>query len=272
MFVFSKIFTWFLSPLPYIFICLGLFIVFSRKALPFYFRLLSGIITFVCLCLASPWASHLLLQWEDPLSKTQDLGFLEDQTFDALVVLGGSVITTAEDFSQVSLNDSAERLFEAARLWRLGYAPLIVLSGGSAEILDHQQKEAPLMAQLLEDLGVPTDCLVQESESRNTWENALHVKELLQARGYHKVLLVSSALHMKRSKAIFEKLEFIDLSKVQADSTASGLYFYPWSCDSRKKRLLFLEALVPQLEALRESTLALKEIVGFAAYRVLGRL
>ncbi|RME59680.1 YdcF family protein [Candidatus Parcubacteria bacterium] len=51
--------------------------------------------------------------------------------------------------------------------------------------------------------GVPANAIIKGSGSRNTHKNALECKELMQEKGMHKVLLVTSAWHMRRALATF---------------------------------------------------------------------
>ena len=65
------------------------------------------------------------------------------------------------------------------------------------------------MAQVLEFIGIPDSAIIQEPDSLNTHQNAVNVKEILNARGIHRVLLVTSAIHMPRALLVF-KHEGID--------------------------------------------------------------
>ncbi|PWG74936.1 hypothetical protein DF186_15320, partial [Enterococcus hirae] len=64
--------------------------------------------------------------------------------------------------------------------------------------------EAMLGAEVLQrDFGVATRWL--EERSRTTWENALFSAEMLRAAGVERVVLVTSAAHMPRSRWCFEQ-------------------------------------------------------------------
>lgn len=109
---------------------------------------------------------------------------------------GGRPITSALSTS------STDRLVEAIRVWRmLGEGVPILFVGGIGEPGGHA--EAPLMAQAAIALGVPQEALSWEAASRNTYENALAVREML---GDHRFVLVTSAVHMPRAMAVFQKL------------------------------------------------------------------
>jgi len=63
------------------------------------------------------------------------------------------------------------------------------------------------MEEVLIEMGVPPDDVFQESESRTTYENALFAIEEIRQQGYQEIILVTSALHMRRSVQSFENNE-----------------------------------------------------------------
>jgi uncharacterized SAM-binding protein YcdF (DUF218 family) len=116
----------------------------------------------------------------------------------AIVVLGGGV--SAEG---IPLRSSAERAQRAAQLWKAGYAPLVLVSGGYTVI--GPRTEAESMAIILMGLGVPQKAVVLESMSLNTFDNAVESKKLLAKRNVQQILLVTSRIHLLRSTLIFRK-------------------------------------------------------------------
>lgn len=65
--------------------------------------------------------------------------------------------------------------------------------------------ESSGMRQFMLDLGVPAAALLTEERSHNTQENAEMSDKLLRERGIQQVLLVTSALHMRRAVHLFEQ-------------------------------------------------------------------
>lgn len=94
-----------------------------------------------------------------------------------------------------------ERVRYAARLANVSGLPILA-SGGL-----HYGKppsEAALAAEVLQrDLATPARWL--EERSRTTWENAVYSAEMLRAAGVTRVVLVTSAAHMPRSRWCFEQ-------------------------------------------------------------------
>jgi uncharacterized SAM-binding protein YcdF (DUF218 family) len=84
-----------------------------------------------------------------------------------------------------------------------GKARFVIASGGA---LRKGPAETYAMAALLTAWGVPQEAIILETASRNTYENAINSKRLLEAHGLHQVLLVTSALHMPRALALFRAL------------------------------------------------------------------
>lgn len=101
------------------------------------------------------------------------------------------------------------RIAKTAELYRSckasGKACKIIVSGGKGNTLEvaGQQVEAPLYARHLAQLGVAPDDVILESKSRNTWENAKYSCALLDKQHADRVVLVSSAVHLRRSQLYF---------------------------------------------------------------------
>jgi uncharacterized SAM-binding protein YcdF (DUF218 family) len=135
---------------------------------------------------------------------------------DAIVVLGGAMSGVLSPRLFPDLNGAADRVWHGARVYHAGKAPLLVVSGGRLPWHDEEAPEAAAMLVLLEDLGVPRDHVLLEGRSTTTRGNALETRELLQQWGIGRVLLVTSALHMRRAVAAFRAVG-IDAVPVATD-------------------------------------------------------
>lgn len=171
---------------------------------------------------------------------------------DAIVVLGGGLEGRFEGVRNLpDLNDSGDRVWQAARLYKQGVAPRMVLSGGQFDADPRREAEAHGMKVFMMDMGVPEQALLIEDQSRTTFENALRTRALLGERlgeGTHTIALVTSAFHMGRSVLWFEK---------------AGFAVYPVRADIRvlHEKRQFWDHL-PKPQALDESTTAIKEYLG----------
>jgi uncharacterized SAM-binding protein YcdF (DUF218 family) len=178
----------------------------------------------------------------------------------AIVLLGGGIAPARTPLHWMNLNESADRIVHAARLWRAGKAPIIVVSGGGGPHPDAAQKPADAMADLLVEWGIPREVLVLERRSRNTWENALYSKQLLDERGIRDALVVTSAGHMWRSLALFRSLG-VDAIPAATDYTISGPF--PWSR---------IETWLPSAGSLEGTAASIKEYLGVLVYWLRGRI
>jgi uncharacterized SAM-binding protein YcdF (DUF218 family) len=176
---------------------------------------------------------------------------------DAILVLGGAVEGAVAPRLYPDLDASADRVWHAARLFLARKAPVVILSGGRLPWDENQGPEADAMLQFLIDLGVPREKVRLETRSGNTYENARETQSLLKAEGWKKVLLVTSALHMRRAQATFESAE-VDVVPVATD--------YEVEAQPRWTLLDFL----PDAGALEGSSRALKEYLGLWVYRLRG--
>ncbi|WP_304224043.1 YdcF family protein [Gracilinema caldarium] len=217
-----------------------------------------GIVTLLSLPIVTRLLSKL---YEVPLSQIDEV--MTASPYRAILVLGGTVEPVSSRPGLAEGNDSFERLTAAARLYRAGAAPVVIASGGSGSITFPDKKEAPYMAELLELMGVPKRAIITEAASRNTYENIIYSKKLLEGLAdggqlpAQPVLLVSSAWHLPRALAISQK------AKLPA---------IPFSVDSQAEPLLLPADLFPDAWALTRSTRLIREWLGHIAYRLLGRL
>lgn len=168
---------------------------------------------------------------------------------DAVVVLGGAVRPRVRGDHRGRLHQGSDRIWEAARLFHAGCAPRVVVSAGGQAEGPFLEGEYESIAAFLEALGVPGSALMLESQSRNTRSNAAFSRELLQPLGVKRVLLVTSAWHLRRAVALFER-EGFEVIPVGADYRSFG------GCQG-------LDCWVPSAEALDLSGLVVKEYIGY---------
>ena len=175
---------------------------------------------------------------------------------DAIVVLGGGMeAARPPERLYPDLNAAADRVWHAARLFRAGKAPLILASGGNLPWSGAERAEAEVMAELLQELGVPKAAIVLEARSRTTQENRDNSLPVLHQLGAHRILLVTSALHMPRALALFAAT---DLAVVPA----------PTDFEVRQRAWNLLRWL-PDAQALADSSRAFKEHLGGFANHLL---
>ncbi len=186
---------------------------------------------------------------------------------EAIVVLGGATRNYEPPRIMPDMNDSGDRLLYAAKLYQEGVAPILILTGGRIQWYGGESSEAESMATILELMGVPRQAMVLESKSLNTYENAIYTKEILKQRNIKNILLVTSAAHMPRSLAIFQK-QGIKAIPAPADILISdrNLIESQFSAESR------ILSFIPNSEHLDLTTQAIKEYIGIFIYRLRGWL
>lgn len=110
---------------------------------------------------------------------------------DVIVVLGGGDTGTAR------------RAEHAAVLYRAGYAPYVLCTGGAA--VPAGRTEAERCAQVMAAQGVPLAAIWREESSRSTAENARATATLMAAQGWRDAVLVSDDFHLWRARWLFER-------------------------------------------------------------------
>lgn len=175
-----------------------------------------------------------------------------------VIVLGGGTATYDETGVKLStLSDaSALRALEAARLYHLLNPMWVIASGGPSG--PTAEAESLVLKRALVQLGVPADRILEESNSGNTYEQAVFLRRILGAHGVTRFVLVTSGVHMPRAMAVFRHAGLNPIPSPAPDSTDAG---------SGQ-----IQGLLPSLDALHQSQLAIREILGLAYYGVRGWL
>jgi uncharacterized SAM-binding protein YcdF (DUF218 family) len=109
---------------------------------------------------------------------------------DAIVVLG------AAQYDGIPSPVFRARLEHAVSLFREGYAPLLVVTGGKAE--GDRTTEAAAARQFAIDQGVPAAAILAEDRGRTTLESLRTVGLMLRERGISRAVFVSDRAHMLR--------------------------------------------------------------------------
>lgn len=251
-FVLSKILDFFVTPLSWVLICFILSFILRKEIIRKRLRMTGMIILLV---FTNPWLiTRVIYAWEVKPVKSESIV----QPYDVGVVLGGSMRYYDPDLNRVVYSSSVDRLLQALQLYHDGKIRKILLSGGSGFVNYQDWKESGLIAKVLLKSGVKEEDIILENGSRNTYENAANSVALLRPGKYgSKVLLITSAFHMRRSLMCFEKLNF----KVD-----------PFSVDIRSAiHIQTLDRIIqPDAECLVQWDLLIHEWVGIVMYKVMG--
>ncbi len=256
-FYLSKILGFFLLPSNFLF-CLALFCLLLAKTrfAQAGRTILTRTIIMLVIMAFSPLGHWLLLPLEARFSQPMD-----KEPFRApygIIVLGGSVNTVVSRArSSVAINESGERLIEAGYLARRFPEAKILFSGGSGQIIYNDMTEAAAVKPVFTQMGIAPNRIIYENRSKNTWQNALYTKKLLQSDSKRRWLLVTSAFHMSRSMGCFRK---------------AGINVIPWPVDYRTRGTSDIYRFFSRAsEGLKRVDIAAREWIGLLAYRLTGR-
>ncbi|QHL86804.1 YdcF family protein [Nibribacter ruber] len=250
-FILSKLLQYLTSPFLWI-MAVFVFGLFSRNQGKKRWAFRVGLV--LLFFFSNPFISNeVWLAWEPEAVLMKDV-----KNYDAAIVLTGVTEVNRSPHDRVHFNEGAERILDAVQLYKMGRVQKIIITGGSGAIKDVVRTEAENLEQTALYAGVPKQDILIEQRSRNTRENALYTKELLsQHPELQRLLLITSAFHMRRAQACFEKV---------------GLNFdtFPADFQTHDRSFHLDDLLIPSAEALQDWTRLLHEWVGVLTYKLLG--
>jgi uncharacterized SAM-binding protein YcdF (DUF218 family) len=172
-----------------------------------------------------------------------------------IVVLGGVGVASREEITGTDFESATDRLFMGLHLAREKVGTVLVLGGGMSPE-SGEKSDGEIQAEWVRSWKLTSMDVEALPASRNTREEATHTAALAKERKWERVILVTSAWHMKRAAATFQK---------------AGLEVDPIACDFQGMTALNSRRYwVPQAESLVHLKLWLRETVGYAWYRVRG--
>ena len=198
------------NPLFWIAIFIGLSVLIKKGRIKNLLRNTGFILFFV---LTNNGVSNFFFRlWEYETLEVQEIS----ESYDIGIVLGpflweGGNFPNGKEIIQ----GEHARFYHAIQLYKLGKFKKFLLSG---------YDNVDFARLYLVGLGIPSDDILVESKSKNTYENALLSKRLLAQKGIssNKLLMITSAYHMRRAKKCFDKV---------------GLQVTPFSVDYAGTRL-----------------------------------
>jgi uncharacterized SAM-binding protein YcdF (DUF218 family) len=218
-------------------------------------RVIAAICVLLFWALGAGWLStpllHLAQRGFEEKSVPQDVRFASRTTF---VLLGGGTRYN-DDKHLVPKRDAFRRIVATADLYRecrrAGGTCRVIVSGGNPQ--HHEQAEADNYAPFLLARGVNATDLVRENESLDTYQNARNVANFVRPERDEKLVLITSAYHMRRSLLAFN---------------AFGLDAQPFITNVRQPQPTFF----PRPRGFVDAETALHEMVGVVRFHVYRRL
>jgi len=100
----------------------------------------------------------------------------------------------------ISGDEQLARFREGVTLYQQGYGRYLVVSGAA---YDNGTSNADVMHDLAVERGVPESAILDEPLGEDTWGNATHTRQVLEAHGLHSAILVTSPYHVRRAQMTF---------------------------------------------------------------------
>jgi len=251
-FILSKILAFVLSPfLIFYSLFVGGFVVrgeFWKK------RLLKLAFAFLLFFSLPMPIKFLISIWETKGEKIEKV-----EKYEIGVVLSG-MVEYNNDFQRLTARRGADRIWQALNLYKTGKIKKILISGGSGYVIKKGLDEANQLKEILILWGIPEEDIISESDSKNTYENALFTTKKLEEIGYKKrFLLITSAIHMKRAAACFSK---------------QNLHFDVFTTDHyiEQNATFTFDQLLPSIHSFVNWEVFLKEFTGYYVYKLQGYL
>ena len=178
-------------------------VVLWRRRLRRFAAVAGALVVFITVVGSTGVPGRLLGALERPYAgvKIEDL-----PAADAVVLLGGGAGGSRYEVGGVHLTAAGDRLVMAAELMRLGKAPVLLIGGNAGTLDGRLILESEIMKGLLTRWGVPADAMIPLGGNADTHDEAIDVRALATERGWRRVLLVTSANHMRRAAATLRQM------------------------------------------------------------------
>lgn len=180
-----------------------------------------------------------------------------NKTYEAGILLGG--MSGYDKNDRGYFGDNADRFIQTANLYHQGIIKKIIVTGGTGSLQQKEPAEAIYLHTQLLANGIKEQDIILESRSRNTYENAVYTKQIIDSMHLPvPFVLVTSAQHMKRSISVFNKAGFQCIS-------------YPCDYKTIPQEWTIENSLVPKIRLLNDWSFLIKEVMGLYVYRLTGK-
>jgi len=182
-----------------------------------------------------------------------------DEHYDVGVVLGGGMITFDSLHDRYTFRTNTDRILQAVYLYDIKRIKKILISGGSGNLIFRDMLESVCLKNfLVSTLHIPDEDILVDSVSDNTYQNARESAKILKDNFKNpKVLLITSAFHMRRAKMCFNKQGIP--TTVYATDITTGPH-----------RFQFDFMFLPSMQSLLLWNKLFHELIGIAIYKIMG--
>jgi uncharacterized SAM-binding protein YcdF (DUF218 family) len=182
---------------------------------------------------------------------------LHGKSYSAAILLGGVMMSDRQKRSY--FGPDADRFIQTTMLYHSGIVKYIVVSGGSGSLLKKYPLEGDQLKEQLLTQGIPDSAIICENQSRNTYENAVFTKRILDSLKLQPpYVLVASAIHMPRARSAFKK-------------AGAEVIVFPSAYKQIDHSMSWDDYIIPSTGALGSWSYFLKEVVGLTVYKWTGK-
>lgn len=251
-FYLSKLLAFLLSPFFWIFFLWLYSFITKIESRAKKLRISGLIVLYLC---SNSFLVDECYRWWEPVTPDYEL---MDTKYEGAIILGG-IGDVDLRLKKINFGMSGDRVFQTLPLYYQGRIKRIIFTGGSGSIEFPEKKEGLFVKKYLNTITIPDSSLVIEAQSKNTYENAVFTKKLLDSlniKGHF--LLVTSGYHMPRALAVFKKAGFTSLSPFTTNRS-SGV-----------RRFTFDHLFIPNPPAIIQLDLLIHEWMGYLIYALKG--
>lgn len=251
-FILSKALFFMIQPLNWI-IGLLIYSIFSKK--PKWKKRTRNLAVIFLIFFSNGFVLNLAIKsWETDILPVSAL----EDSYDIGIVLGGYSNFHLQQEDRYHFSAGANRLTQALELYKEGKVKKLLLTGGSGSLIKKMPNEAELIKPFLLKMGVAENDLIIEPFAKNTHENAVFTNKILKENYPDATcLLITSAYHMRRSKACFKKEE-VQFTAFSTDLLGEEIQFS------------FAALFIPDSGGISRWELLIKEWVGYVVYWLAG--
>lgn len=275
--------------LPSLFLPVGITLVLVGVGLILRKRWLCWLGIGILYFLSTGVVSGKIMGWIEGAGERREVENLEPAS--AIVVLSG-MLQDRKDAKLGEWSDAVDRFEGGVELFQAGKAPLLIFTGGYVPWRPEDRPEGEILKERAVKLGVPRNKILVTGIVGNTAQEAEAVKVLIESLerreveggrrenkqltaygqqpakpvssqqravgGKPRIILVTSAFHMRRARMLFERQGF----EVEP---------FPVDFQTSDRPTLNILSFMPSAQALAKSETAMKEGVGMLYYSIIKR-
>lgn len=246
----SKLLAFLLIPFNWIVLLFIIFLIVKNKAVK---KKLMASIIIIFIIFSNPYLFYKVSHaWQINEPK-----MIRGKQYAGGIILGG--LTSFDKNGTGYFNEAGDRFIQTLKLYNQHIIQKIIVTGGSGIIIGNEPVEGNFLQQeFLKNKVNPQDLII-ENKSRNTFENAVFTKHILDSLHINDTLvLISSATHLRRASKVFFNV---------------GITTTPYPSDFEVLNAFhsFIDYIWPNLSAMYGWTKIIKEVLGTVVYGLTGK-